>query len=677
MKNDDSILACISSAPSSVHVIHAAAGMAAAYGTGWTVLHIQTEGELHYPEQKKRSLKSNLDLADDLGAQINTIHGKNIADEIIRYATGRNIGKIVIGNNPRRKLSRFFRFHETILERLFAELPFYDIHVIPGKPEDYNLKTREQQKLHNGSGFTEKFNYKSIFSTVGILSISVVVGFLFYSIGLSDTNIVIIFLLAVLFVSITSGRFLGLASAVVSVITFNFLFTQPRFTFAVYDTQYLITFPVMLVVALTASEITGRMKKEAQAAEIRERRTEILYNISRSLLKTIGKKEIIITALEQVQGLMNKEFVCYLPADGKDTPEHFSLPLHIYDDKNEHVESSVKSIIEDEETNVVHYVMENGVTAGNGTEILPEAKGFYLPLRSREKVLGVFGVNCNGTGLDLSQRSILEAVTAQLALALDRERLNREREETRVEIERERLHSDLLRSISHDLRTPLTAIAGAGSTLLHEQNNINKKTRKKLLQNIIDDSTWLTQLVENLLSLTKAEGGYKGLSKEWEVVEEVILTVVNRMRKQAHYHTLRAILPSTPFLAPMDAGLIQQVLINIVDNAVRYTPQQSVIEVRAYEKESSAVFEVQDNGPGVPPRLMPQIFQRFVTAGNGIGKERRGLGLGLAICKSIIEAHGGTISVRNTRDKGALFQFSLPIPHDEHIVRTFNNEIEP
>ena len=645
----EKLLVCIGSAPTSERVIHAGARMAKALSARWIVLHVEQESSAQTSKVDYERLTQHLVMAEELGAEVVVITGKGIAEEIINYAHCNNINKIVIGRRLYGSDYSLRASPEDTVDRLLECALFLDIYVIP------NDRDNGQNIEHHVAEPISQLRPTTVGSTLlGLLIMATanVLGLIFYSTGFSEANIIMIFLLGVLLISVIGGRWLGLGASAVSVLAFNFLFTEPRFTLVVNDRQYLITFPVMLVVTLLSSELTARVKQEASQSTIREQRTAILYRASQSLLRATGQSSVVTAALEHLRGLVHRGVVCYLPASYNETGFQ---RIGFGGDEAE-------LLVEQLEVDAARWVFENLQPAGRGTNTSIHVLGYYLPLVSQEQVLGVLGVNCEVEPLDTEQRSLVESVAAQLALALDRERLNREQETMRVEMEREKLQSNLLRSMSHDLRTPLTAISGAGSTLLASESEIGSETRKELLKGILHEADWLTRLVENLLSLTRVEGGSLSVQREWEVVEEVVASVVGRLRKLAPEHTIIVDLPDEPLLAFMDASLIQQVLTNIIDNAVTYTVEGSQIIVRALNDDNAVVIEVEDNGPGIPKEAQKHIFERFFTVAGHRTVDRRGLGLGLAICKSIVEAHSGNISVRDATGGGAIFRVLLPSP---------------
>jgi len=437
-------------------------------------------------------------------------------------------------------------------------------------------------------------------------------------------------------------------ASVIGVLSFNFFFTEPRFTFAVHDPGYLITFPIMLIVSLITSTLTSRIQVQAEISSARERKTDILFQISRSFLRTRGTAELITQSLDHLTRLFRRDVLFYLV----NQQHELSNPYLRAERQNDYT----KYLNIDEQA-VVQWVLKNQKEAGRGTSVFPEAQAFYLPVKGQSELLGIIGIE--GI-LEQEQRIFLENVVAQIVMALDRERLTEDQERSKVEIEKETIRSNLIRSISHDLRTPLTGIAGASSTLLENFNSLEPEVVKKLLLDINQDSEWLIRLVENLLSLTRLDEGKLPLEKNLEALEEIVSEAIRRVSKRASEHHITLTIPDKLILIPMDGSLILQVIINLIDNALKYTPKGTEITVNVVEKKDQVIFEIGDNGPGIPEAALPNIFDRFFTTNTKTGDTRRGIGLGLAICKSIVKAHGGSIDAGNKPDGGAIFRFSLP-----------------
>lgn len=283
-----------------------------------------------------------------------------------------------------------------------------------------------------------------------------------------------------------------------------------------------------------------------------------------------------------------------------------------------------------------------------------------MPLKGQDKLLGVIGISCINGVLKTEEKFIFQTISSQISIALDREILAEIQKNSKLEIESERLRNNLLRSISHDLRSPLAGIKGSVSTIIENGNLISNDKKEELLQGVYDDTEWLIRLIENLLSMTRFEEGNMEIKKNMELVEEVIYEAVQRTSKRFKDHKIKVKIPENVIMAPMDGSLIKQVLINLLDNSLKFTPKDSLIEVRAYEKEKKVFFEVIDNGNGISEEILPHIFDRFFTNGSKISDSRRGVGLGLAICKSIVEAHNGMIDAYNKKAGGAVFRFYIP-----------------
>lgn len=656
LPTNEYLLVCISPALSSRRVIQIAARSAKTLNARLIAMHVETRKTLRHKGKTEQQLRSNLDLAEKLGAEVVVIQGRSVATAVAEYASMRNIHRIAIGRaQSQSPLLRCIK--PDIVQKVLQLNPRAEIQIIPAFPGEYEPRrpkaeraekaTQPQAAASKGAPFMTFFRQLLLMGGTALLAI------LFDILGLSEANIIMVFLLGVVLISLSGGRWIGVFAAVVSVMVFNFLFTEPRYTFVVNDPQYLVIFPVLFTVALITSELVNRMKREAQAADIREQRTEALYRISRSLLQATGTKSVIMAALEHLSGIFNVGMVVYIPE--KTRRDLVSYHLGPESKQAELFEAS-------EEREAAEWSFQHAQVAGNGSINHPNSKGVYYPIKTHTQVLGVLGIDTSQIAPDESRNSMLEAVAAQIALAIDREKLAEAQEQSRIEIERERLRSNLLRAISHDLRSPLASINGSSSTLLYDWKQLDDESRSELLANIQQDAEWLTQLVENLLSLAKVEAAHFVLNTENELADDIIAGVLAKVHSRAFEHSITTDLPDEPLFVPADVGLVQQVLVNLIDNALRYTPKASSIVIRVREIEERKIeFRVIDDGPGIPEEYQEKIFDRFFTLKNK-QDQRRGLGLGLSICKSIIEIHGGTIKLKTSKTGGAEFRFVLP-PH--------------
>ena len=638
------ILVCVSPAATTARVIQVAGTMARTSGVGLVALHVKTRPDWSILAEDQRRLREHFALVRRLGGDIEIVQGKNIVKEIARYVEKGGFRSIVIG---RQRMFRRWDIvgHSDIAASVLKRLRDFDIHVIPGEPGDAEPRVRLPRETAPGKKTGRKI--AAIARAPLILIAAVAAGMFFYHIGFTESNIIMVFLLAVLAISATESRLLGLITSAVTVFLFNFLFTEPRFTLVVYESQDVITFLVMFIVAFFASELTTRIKKQAETARIRELRTDMLYNATRSLLKAHGTSDVARTAVDYLKELLHREVMCILPqSDGK-------WNLVNSDGTFEDNASNEKEVAPEVQRVLERFDSEEKLKLGYST-----GHRYYHPLIIQGRLVGIVGVDIQNYTLENAQYSLLEVVAGQLSLALDRERLALAEEEARLLIEHERLRSNLLQSISHDLRTPLTAIMGS-STLLLKERLISESPHAELLEGIRDDATWLTSVVENLLSLTKLDKEEMVTQTEWEVVDDLLVEAAERCRNRSTTNRIHVELPDESVVVLVDARLIEQVLVNLIDNAIRYSPPETSITVTAVQSFSSVIFEVRDKGAGLSEEALQHVFDRFY-AEKPRADARRGLGLGLAICKSIVDAHGGSISAENDLGGGAIFRFELP-----------------
>jgi two-component system, OmpR family, sensor histidine kinase KdpD len=477
---------------------------------------------------------------------------------------------------------------------------------------------------------------------VMIMMLITLLSLFFRYIGITETNIIITFILGVLLVSkFTEGYLYGIISSIIGVLDFNFFFTVPYYSLAAYRPDYPVTFVIMLIAAIITSTSTTKVKKEASLSSFREKQTQILYQISKNLLQAPDVEQILeIGAKKIFESINHSVFITMLKsANG------LSEPYILKTDENEQMFLNDDELRKTIQTN----------------KSLETKNVIYFPIKGLDESLGVIGISCLNSTLTTEQKSFVEAISMQLALTMEREKISKKQQKAQVEMEREKLRGNLLRAVSHDLRTPLTGILGSTTTLLEHGETLERDMKRQLLVDIFEDSKWLIDSVENILSITRMDDGKVLIHKNIELVEEVVSEAVLRIKKTDIHHEIIITIPDEPIMIPMDGILIKQVLINLFDNAIIYTPHHSTIKVKVFLKDDFVYFEVMDNGNGIPDKNLPLIFDRFFTTSS-----RRGIGLGLAICKSIITAHGGVISAFNNENGGATFRFTLPVKDDTH-----------
>jgi len=522
---------------------------------------------------------------------------------------------------------------------------------------DTNLNTNSNSNTNTNTTL-KKDLYLSWSDTLKTLVILAAATLLSLGLGVFDIrgqNAIMIYILSVLVISrITIGYIYGILASAVSVLLFNFFFTAPHFTFSAIQSGYPITFAVMLVIALITSTLTVRIKAQVKLAQEKEQRTETLYEINKKLLKTRGLENIVALTNRYIVKLFGRSVIFYM-AD----PEPGSTALKGIIAQND---SEDTAFLESEkERAVVHWVFMNHKHAGVGTDVLMEAQAFYLPISSQDKVLGVIGLSCVEGELSSNNRAFLKMITSQIAMALERQYLSDEQRRILLETEKEKMRSDLLRAISHDLRTPLTSILGASSAILENSDRLDREAQDQLLTNIKEDSQWLIRMVENLLSVTRIREGTMNVTKSPEAAEEIIAAAISSTRKRFPSSNIIVKVPDTLLLVPMDGILIEQVLLNLLENAIKHSRKGSNIKVEVKKRGNHAVFEVIDNGVGIAEQDFPYLFQSDFPNEKCSADSSRGMGIGLSICKAIIKAHQGRIEAVNHQEDGAVFRFTLPL----------------
>ncbi|MEG2198952.1 MAG: sensor histidine kinase KdpD [Anaerovorax sp.] len=637
---NEHILVCISSKPSNSKVIRTAARMADAFHGTFTALFVETPSTQQLGDKDNLELRKNLRLAEQLGAQISTVFGEDIPGQIAEYAKASRVSKIVIGRSAHsRKWFKKQSFVDKLTDLAFA----IDIYIIPDTNTSFH-------RNHVRFIKPPKFSLGDTVKSLGILSICTAIGFLFDHWGFGVANIIIVYILGVQMNAIvTNGRIYSAASSVLSVIIFNYFFTEPRFSLQAYDLGYPVTFLVMLAASLLTSTLTVRVKRQGRQSARKAYRTEVLLETSRKLQQAKNKEEIFSKTAHQIVKLLDRTVIFY--PSGKNT---LSKPMLF---SKEDLGEESQAYLGIEERAVAQWVYKNNKRAGATTNTLAAAKCLYLAVRGSDTVFAVVGVAMDqGVPLESFEKSLFIAMLGECALALEKERLNETQKQISMEMQQEQLRGNLLRAISHDLRTPLTSISGNAGILMGNARVLSEAQKKSLYTDIYDDSMWLINLVENLLSI---DNGTLNLNMQPELLEEVIEEALLHINRNKAAHHIETFLSDELLMAKMDSRLVIQVIINIVDNAIKYTPEGSHICVSAKKDGKLVRVEIRDDGSGIRDSAKEKLFDMFYTCDNVRGDGRRGLGLGLSLCKSIINAHGGTIYVRDHAPQGTVFGFTL------------------
>ena len=640
-KTDEHILVCLSAAPSNQKIVDTAAKMANALQARFTALYVQTGKKSEALD--KENLEEHIRYAEMLGAEIVTTHGENIPVQIAEYARLSNVTKIVIGQSNARR-NHFFS-KSTLTEKLIEIVPDIDIHIIPD-----TVKTRSYQK-QPFTWYVEKPSAKDYFLTVFIFAVCTFIGLLFQKLKFTDTNIVTIYILGVLVTSIvTDGYLCSIAGSFLSVVLFRFFLTEPRMSFHTYAVGYPVTFFIMLISSVLTGALAAKLKTHAKMSAQLAFRTQVLFDTDRLMQKAQGETEILDVTCTQLIRLLNRNITAYVVENGtlsggklfseeKEDTEDFLIP---------------------EEQRIARWVYENRQRAGASTQYFPQAKCLYLAIRNGNSVYGVIGIPLQEETLDSFEYSILLSVINECALAMENAKNATEKEKNAVLAKNEQLRADLLRAISHDLRTPLCSISGNADMLLSNSNRLDEATKHQIYTDIYDDSEWLIGVVENLLSITRLNDGRLKFKFTDQLLDEVISESLRHISRKHDDYKIVADCEEL-VLTRMDVRLIIQVLVNLIDNAIKYTPSGSVICIRGIKKDGKAQISVEDDGPGIPEEMKPHIFEMFYTGKTTVMDSHRSLGLGLALCHSIIEAHNGTLILTDHDPHGCNFIFTLPL----------------
>lgn len=630
----DRLLVCVGPSPTNARIIRATKRLASSLGAEWLAVAVTTGTEGRNSAATSESTARNLRLAETLGAETETLVGQNVAEVLLDFARFRNVTKIVVGKTAQPRWKQWFG--GTVVDQLLNRSGEIDVYIVSGEGEP-----PAPVRYVSSAGETK---WREYLEAAGVVAICAIIGWIAHVAHLADTNVVMIFLAGVAFIAARMGRWPSIAAAITSVLLFDFFFVPPKLTFAVSDTQYVITFVVMLGIGILISELTSRLQAQLRASQQQERRTGQLFRMTRQLSELTGSDFLVRTAGRQLEEIFNADVVVYLRDNGTDLSVRFG-------EKSSIVAQPINSV-------VAQWVATNGKTAGAGTDTLPNATALLVPLAGSQQVLGALGVASKDEHrfLDPEQIRLLETCGSLIALSLERDRSTLQAQEAQVQVEAEQLRNSLLNSVSHDLRTPLATIAGTASGLLEGLPADGRES----LQTIVDESQRLTRLVENLLDMARLDSGSIVLNRQWHVLEEIVGTALHSVKREVANHRVHVAIPADFPLLLLDGFLIEQVVVNLLENASRYTPPGSEIQITAVARDKFAEIQVADSGPGVPAGTEQRVFDKFFRGASIAPDGRRGVGLGLAICKAVVDAHGGTITVTNRETGGAKFTIMLP-----------------
>lgn len=632
------LLVALGPGEGALRLVRAAHRMAQSLRANWIAVFVDTGARLSTAHRD--AVLQALRLAEQLGAETATLNGSNVSEELINYARQRNVSKLVVGK-PARPRWREMLFGSRVND-LVRNSGLVDVYVIHGEHDD--TEQARPALLQRNSNLRQYGLAMVVFAVTTLLASMV------DHIGFGEANVVMTYLLGVVIVAFFIGRGPAVLTAVISVVFFDVIFVAPRGTFAVSDTRYLLTFVVMITVGLAISTLASRIKQQAEVSRQRERRTAELYEISREFARSTSVTALAQIAERHIGSVFDATVMVLLPDDKSALQAGAWATMPASD-----------SLAFENEKGVAQWSFDHRQEAGRGTHTLAGAKGMYLPLLGTRGTVGVISVlprNVDDNRLQSpDQMHLLETFVNQTALAIERSQLDREAQAARAQMETEQMRNSLLSSVSHDLRTPLATIQGAASSMLDAGAAMDAGTREELTQSIHDEAERLNRLVTNLLEMTRLQSGATRLNREWLDVEEVIGSALHHMASRLADRPLHVDVPDGLPPASFDGVLIEQVLINLLDNAVKYSPAGSPIDIVARSVEAGLQISISDRGHGLSTGDEQHVFERFYRADT----THAGAGLGLAICKGIVEVHGGKIWAENRAGGGATFTFTLPI----------------
>jgi len=599
----------------------------------WLAVYMESSHPLSPAE--KMQLAHNLALAQELGGEVITTTGEDVAEALLRVARQRNATQIVMGKPTRTRLQEFLR-GGSLVNRLVQVSGGIDVYVVTGDiGENVTRPITSEFTLHS--------SLVQYWVALGIVAVVVAFNLLLLPlIGYKAVAVVLLFAVSALATLV--GRGPTVVAAAMSAVLWNFLFIPPRFTFYIHSLEDALMFGMYFIIALITGNLTSRLRAQEQLIRHREERTAALYALAREVASAVTMEDVLRMAVKQIGQVFNAEVAVFLAQP----VARLSLRPH-----------RASTLVPDEkEQSVAAWVFENRKPAGRFTDTLPQAEARYLPLLAPGDVVGVMGIRTRRPErLTPDQEALLETFVSQVALAIEREMLDEAAQRSAVLAESERLHKTLLNSVSHELRTPIAAITGAASSLLDANVGNNSSARMSLAEEIQAAAERLNRLVENLLGMTRLESGLLRLRLEWCDVGDLISVAINRIKPLLAQHELIVdVAPDLP-LVQMDFVLIEQALVNLLHNAAMYTPLGTRVRITAKVDGPDLAIIIADRGPGLPPEAPERVFDKFYRAPEA---KAGGTGLGLSITRGLIEAHKGTVRAVNRSKGGAQFTIRLP-----------------
>ena len=637
------IMVSISSHPMGERLIRAGRRLANDLNAEWYVVFVETPGHLHMPAQSQQRIQQNLQLAEEMGARVVKLTGESVVNSLIEFAHQHNITKIIAGKPIRPRWFEIIR--GTVIDQIIRNSGSIDVYVVS---EGTDIPQKAARDFFPDIGKPHRPFGRYVGSMLLVLLMTLL-GFPLRTI-LDPTNLVMLYLVAVVFSAIYLGRGPSILASIISVLAFDYFFVDPRLSFTVNDTQYLLTFTGLLIVGLIISNSASLLRDQVDVLKRRGQQSHALNNLSRELTAAITLDQVLQTIIRNVSDMFNRGTVILLPENGQ-------LMIRA---------SSPDLELSESETAVADWAFKHGKETGRGTTTLPAAAIRYIPLLTSQETIGVLGIKPQELKdmLTGDQKLLMDGVVSLAAIAIERAAFAEKAAQAETLRNTEKLQTALLNSISHELRTPLSTITGVLSSMEESENaspsnKLNSATRMELIHSAARQSGRLNHLVENLLDMSRLEFGAMRLNSQPVDIQDLIGAVTQQVAAELCNHPLKIEIPSDLPLVNMDDVLIAQVLENLLDNACKYSPLQSPITISVGITENNLEIAVIDNGIGIPENDLQRVFDKFFRVQRP--ETITGTGLGLSICKGIIEAHGGRIWAENNNGKGVKITFTLPL----------------
>jgi two-component system sensor histidine kinase KdpD len=647
-KTANALLTCVGPGAGAERVVRAAARLAGQLSAEWHAIYVETPGLQRLPAARREQILGTLTLAKELGATTAVIADADVANSVIAYARSHNLSKLVIGRDPARRLWPWQRSSGQKLAMLAPDIDLIEVGRTDGAMQNADARNSASSwPASSGpeSGDRRKFKrFRYVWAALACVAVTLL------SIPLAEhfdrSNIVAIFILTVVLVAVRFGRGAAALAAVLSVCSFDFFFVPPRFSFAVSDVQYILTFIIMLAVGLITGQLTAGLRFQARVAGHREERAGSLYEIARDLSGAVQIDQVVRISDESIERTFRASAALLLPnAAGQlaATSARTNTALAV-------------------DIGIAQWAFDKGRPAGFGTDTLPGTEVLYIPLRAPSHARGVLAVKAHNRRLLRipEQRQLLDTFAALIAIALERVHYVEVAQNAVVRMESERLRNSLLAALSHDLRTPLTVLVGLAESLTLTKPPLSEEQLESA-EAIQDEARRMSTLVSNLLDMARIESGEVRLNLQWQPLEEVVGSALNATRGMLQHHLIEVHLPRDLPLVRIDALLIERVLVNLLENASKYTPPGSTIRLAAEVVADQLSVSVSDNGPGLPIGREEAVFQKFTRGERESATP--GVGLGLSICRAIVESHQGKIIASHRPGGGARFTFTLPLGH--------------